>query len=105
MINLTRWEYFKNSKGTFSIFPTNTIQGSVIAEVFTENIADPEGNARLIAASPELLQALTYSQEVLRNTELFMSGQGLESGELNEIIRTVDELLDRVNVSSSQEDL
>lgn len=105
MTNLTRWEYFRNSKGTFSIFPTNTIQGSMIAEVLTENIADPEGNARLIASSPELYQALIYSQEILRNTEIYMTGQGLESGELDEIIRTVDELLDRINFLSSQEDL
>ena len=29
-----------------------------------------------------------------------MTGQGLESGELDEIIRTVDELLDRINFLS-----
>ena len=103
MTNLTRWEYFKNSEGTFSIFPMNTIQGSMIAEVLTENIADPEGNAKLIAASPELLQALIYSQEVLRNTELFMTGQGLGSGELREIVRTVDELINRIDSQNPQD--
>ena len=51
--------------------------------------------------TPELIEemrvALINAVEALRATEIFMCGQGLETDELNKIVRTIDELLDRVD--------
>ena len=41
--------------------------------------------------------ALISAVETLRATEVFMSGQGLETAEMNEIIEVIDELLDRID--------
>ena len=50
--------------------------------------------------SPELCEemriALIGAVEALRATEVFMCGQGLETNELNLIVRTIDNLLDRI---------
>lgn len=70
-----------------------------IAEVFSdgENDADALEHARLISAAPEMHIALIGAVEALRAIEIFMSGQGLETDELDKIVRTIDELLDRVD--------
>ena len=51
--------------------------------------------------TPELCEemriALINAVETLRATEIFMCGQGLETDELNRIVRTIDDLLDRVD--------
>ena len=51
--------------------------------------------------TPELIEemrvALINAVEALRATEVFMCGQGLETDDLIKIVRTVDELLDRVD--------
>lgn len=60
-------------------------------------ISDPEANARLIAASPELFTALVWVVEALRGTEIFMAGQGLDTKELDEIVRSANELLERID--------
>ncbi len=56
--------------------------------------------------TPELIEemrvALINAVEALRATEVFMCGQGLETDDLNKIVRTIDELLDRVD--GDQED-
>lgn len=56
--------------------------------------------------SPELFEemriALTGSVEALRAIEIFMCGQGLETDDLNKIIRTIDELLDRVDEQTQE---
>ncbi len=52
-------------------------------------------------STPELIEemrvALINAVEALRATELFMCGQGHETDDLNKIVRTIDELLDRVD--------
>ena len=53
------------------------------------------------AYAQEMYVALVNAVEALRATEVFMCGQGLETNHLNEIIRTIDELLDR---AGGQED-
>ena len=45
----------------------------------------------------EMCVALINAVEALRATEIFMCGQGLETDDLNKIVRTIDELLDRVD--------
>ena len=51
--------------------------------------------------TPELIEemrvALINAVKTLRATEVFMCGQGLETDDLNKIVRTIDELLDRVD--------
>lgn len=51
--------------------------------------------------TPELIEemrvALINAVEALRATEVFMCGQRLETDDLNKIVRTIDELLDRVD--------
>lgn len=47
--------------------------------------------------APEMHAALIGAVEALRATEVFMSGQGLETEDLNEIIATIDELLNRID--------
>ena len=54
------------------------------------------------AYAREMYVALVNAVEALRATEVFMCGQGLETTHLNEIIRTIDELLDRAG--GGQED-
>ena len=44
----------------------------------------------------EMRVALIGAVEALRATEIFMCGQGLETNELNLIVRTIDNLLDRI---------
>ena len=53
------------------------------------------------AYAQEMYVALVNAVEALRATEVLMCGQGLETHHLNEIIRTIDELLDR---AGGQED-
>ena len=89
------WKYFKNVDNTFSVIPAECqgFETTVLAEVFTEGIDDPEANARLIAASPELYSALVLCVEALRATEIFMAGRGLGTKELKGIINAAGELL------------
>ena len=51
--------------------------------------------------TPELFEetriALINAVETLRATEVFMCGQGLGTNDLNKIVRTIDELLDRID--------
>ena len=54
-----------------------------------------EAYERLTACAPEMYVALVNAVEALRATEVFMCAQGLETNHLNEIIATIDELLDR----------
>ena len=56
---------------------------------------------KLATYAQEMYVALVNAVEALRATEVFMCGQGLETNHLNEIIRTIDELLDR---AGGQED-
>lgn len=100
------WKYFRNADDTFSVFPAEALDNgyvhTVIAEVFTDGISDPEANARLIASAPELKTALVRAVEALRATEVFMKAQGLDTDKLNMIIEIIDGLLDRID---GQEDL
>ena len=89
------WKYFRNSKGTFSVYPERCDRHKrfpkiVVAEVMTEQ------DARLTAASPEMKVALIGAVEALRATEVFMCSQGFATEEMNEIIEVIDELLDRI---------
>lgn len=95
------WKYFRNSKGNFSVYPERCDKHQhfpkiVVAEVLTKHVRNPEANARLIAASPEMKIALFGAVEALRATEVFMRGQGFATKEMNEIIEVIDELLDRI---------
>lgn len=54
-------------------------------------------NYRLIANAQEMYIALVNAAEALRATEVFMHGQGLETGTLNGIINVIDELLGRID--------
>ncbi len=96
------WKYRKNPEGTFSVFPADSLTDggyakTLIAEIFTEGIDDPEANARLSSSAPEMYQALIYTNQVLRATEVFLVAQGLDVQEVNEIISTVEDLLDRID--------
>ena len=76
------WRYFRNVDGTFSIIPAESLidesyADTVIAEVFTEGIADPEANARLMASAPE-------------------------TSDLAEIIANADGMIDRVEGRSEK---
>ena len=98
----TAWEYRRNSEGTFSVFPADSLTDesyvkTLIAEVLTEGIDDPEANARLISSAPEMYQALIFINETLKATEVFLVGQGLDTQEVNKIISTVDALLSRID--------
>ena len=99
------WRYFRNCEGSYSVYPAKCDEHThfpriVLAEVQSfKNLGDQTGeaNARLIASAPEMHTALIGAVEALRATEVFMCGQGLETDTLNAIIRTIDELLDRVD--------
>ena len=95
------WKYFRNEEGTFSVCPAecfgNGYADTVVAEVFTEDISDPEANARLIASAPEMHTALVGAVEALRATEVFMCAQGLDTKELNKIVGIIDRLLNKID--------
>ena len=98
------WKYFRNNEGTFSVYPEGCDRHKrfpkiVLAEVFTEHAGNPEFNARLISASPEMYVALIDAVEALRATNVFMCGQGFASEEMDEIIEVIDELLARIDGS------
>lgn len=91
------WTYVEDD-GVFVICPVDeNCDDEVIGCVYINGINDPEANARLIASAPEMHVALIGAVEVLRATEVFMSGQDLETDKLNDIIATIDELLDRID--------
>lgn len=102
------WKYFRNADDTFSVFPAEALDNgyvhTLIAEIFTDGITDPEANARLIASAPELKIALVGAVEALRATEVFMCAQGLDTEELNAVIEIIDGLLDRIDGSPETED-
>ena len=54
-------------------------------------------NQRLITAAPEMRLALMWAVETLKATEIFMKAQGLDVSELNQIIDTIDEILNRID--------
>lgn len=95
------WDYIRDYDGNFIITALcddpKEFPEIAIAEVFSGHAKNPEFNARLIAASPEMRIALIGAVEALRATEVFMSGQGLETAEMNKIIEVIDELLDRID--------
>ena len=98
---LVAWDYVRNYEGNFFITAPcddpKEFPEIAVAEVFSGHAENPEFNARLIAASPEMRIALIGAVEALRATEVFMSGQGLETAEMNKIIEVIDELLDRID--------
>ena len=99
---LSAWKYFRNAEGNYSVYLARCDQHQhfpkiVVAEVFSEHVVNPESNARLTAASPEMKIALIGAVEALRATEMFMRGQGLETAEMNKIIEVIDELLERID--------
>lgn len=107
------WKYFKNTDGTFSVFPTGNgyfdnegkgYAATILAEVFTDGIDDPEANARIISASPEMYDALKMILEALIATGLFMATSGLETDKINELVDYVSELLAKIdNEQETQE--
>lgn len=102
MCNLfsNRWEYLRNSEGTFSIFPAGDPHAPVIAKVMIEGVADPEVIARSIAAVPELIMAVKQGIEIMRAIRSYMSFHGLTIEGINEIIGTHDELIYRLDVGA-----
>lgn len=99
------WRYFKNVDETFSVIPADALTDesyaeTVIAEVFTDGIADPEANARLMASAPEMKIALIEDVELLRAFEVFMRDSGYDTKDLSEAIRIRDELLGRIDGSN-----
>ena len=100
------WIYSHKPSGNFWIYPAEIkdngeicIFRKKIAEVFSDGEDDPEAlkNAKLISTAPEMHFALIGAVKVLKATEIFMSNQGLETDELNKIVRIINNLLDRVD--------
>ena len=104
---LVAWDYVRNYEGNFFITAPcddpKEFPEIAVAEVFSGHAENPEFNARLIAASPEMRIALIGAVEALRATEAFMSGKGLETEALREIVRRIDGLLDRIDGLEEQE--
>ncbi len=101
------WRYFKNVDETFSVIPADALTDesyaeTVIAEVFTDGIADPEANARLMSAAPELLEAVKIMCKGYKATREFFAGMGLSTSALTEIIADADGLIDRVEGRSEK---
>ena len=100
-----KWKYFWDANDCWAVYPAQCDNHEhfpkiVLAEVFTEHVDDPEANARLIAAAPEMYEALIHAISALKATGTFMYSEGLETEDLNGIIDTIDELLDRVDGST-----
>ncbi len=98
MINLLldRWDYFKNSEGSYSIFPAGKLNGPVIAKVMIEGVADSESIAKVVSAAPELFTAVKQGIEIMRATRSYLSSHGLTIEDINEVIGAYDELIYRL---------
>ena len=104
---LGAWKYFRNAEGNYSVYLARCDQHQhfpkiVVAEVFSEHVVNPESNARLTAASPEMKIALIGAVEALRATEVFMRERNFETKHLNDIVGIIDDLLDRIDGSSKK---
>ncbi|MBQ6971737.1 MAG: hypothetical protein IJP86_05195 [Synergistaceae bacterium] len=95
------WKYRREDDGTFTVYPA-WYKKVILARVPALGGA-AEPNARLIACAPEMHNALAGANEALRATEAFMSGKGLETEALREIVRRIDGLLDRIDGLEEQE--
>lgn len=92
------WVTYETPEGDILILKENGSDSvKVIAQVLTEELDDPKATARLIAAAPEMLTALTAVVEALRATAKFFSSNGLDTNELNEIVSAIDDILDSIN--------
>ncbi len=96
------WRYFRNVDETFSVIPADALTDesyaeTVIAEVFTDGIADLEANARLIASAPVFYKAVVQLNRALKATRLTFSKMGLNPDELKAIIENADKLIASVN--------
>lgn len=100
-----KWDYISNINGTYSVYSrgerslddTYGFGTNILAEVLTEGVIDPEANARLIAAAPELKVSLIGALEALEATAEFMSTINLQTEDLHRITGTISELLDRID--------
>ena len=95
------WDYIRDYDGNFIITALcddpKEFPEIAIAEVFSGHAKNPEFNARLIAASPEMRIALISAVSTLKATKMFMLMRRFETEHLNEIIKVIDELLDRID--------
>ncbi len=95
------WKYSR-SNGTYAISRADDSNGLILAEVYVNGITDPESNARLMAAAPELLKAVKIMCKGYKATREFFAGMGLNTSALAEIIANADGLIDRVEGRSEK---
>ena len=100
------WRYCKgNDAETLAVISigdgllddTHGFATNILAQVMTDGVLDPEANARLIAAAPEMYYALTSTAETLSATENFMEHSGFDTSYLKEIVSTIEALLERID--------
>lgn len=91
------WKYRREDDETFTVYPA-WHKGVILARVpALGDTAEP--NARLIASAPEMHHALTAANEALKATEVSLADKGLETDDLNEIVRVIGGLLSRIDGS------
>ncbi len=95
------WKHYKRN-GTFAISRMHDVNGLILAEVYVNGINNPEANARLMAASPELFEAVKIMCKGYKATREFFAGMGLDTSALSEIITNADGLIDRVEGRSEK---
>lgn len=70
---------------------------NVIAQVMTEDIADPMFNAKLLANAPAMRNGMIAAIHALRSTVLFLRKAGADAGDVKELYELIDKLNDILN--------
>lgn len=73
----------------------------VVAQVMTEELDDPKAASRLLAGAPEMYTALVAAATVLRATKTFLSTNGYDVNELDEIVAAIDDTLNSIGVGKN----
>ncbi|MBQ7155504.1 MAG: hypothetical protein IJR85_08140 [Synergistaceae bacterium] len=93
------WVTYETEEGELLILKEDGADSvKVVAQVMSEELDDPKATARLIAGAPEMYTALIAAVEALRATKTFLSTNGYEVNELDEIVAAIDDTLHSIGV-------
>lgn len=97
------WSYYQNTERSFVVTPVEAVarlelEGVEICEVFFgKGIKDPEANARLTAASPEMYTMIVYLVAMEREHTQALAALGYNTKDAESVLDTADALIDRID--------
>ena len=104
-----KWNFYSAVTGNIYVFTEDAYEGkgypaAPIAEVFTDGIADPQANARLIACAPEMYLALIQAMRILKAVGTYLRFRKVSTDELYTVIETIDDLLDKTSGQQNEDE-